>query len=89
MYILLFMCFQTSTYSSAVTYFHDNKRIYLEFAARGELYKELKRQPNEISSEHLNSLLRVSHGAAAFPKRFHTRNVRKDKNYKYTVAGAY
>lgn len=38
-----------------LTYFHDNKRIYLvlEFAARGELYKELKRQPNERFSEHL------------------------------------
>lgn len=38
-----------------LTYFHDHKRIYLvlEFAARGELYKELKRQPNERFNEHL------------------------------------
>lgn len=40
-----------------LTYFHDHKRIYLvlEFAARGELYKELKRQPNERFSEHLSA----------------------------------
>ncbi|XP_077257729.1 aurora kinase B [Temnothorax americanus] len=40
-----------------LTYFYDNKRIYLvlEFAARGELYKELKRQPNERFSEHLSA----------------------------------
>ncbi|XP_032679814.1 aurora kinase B-like [Odontomachus brunneus] len=40
-----------------LTYFHDNKRIYLvlEFAARGELYKELKRQPNERFNEHLSA----------------------------------
>ncbi|KMQ91478.1 serine threonine-protein kinase ial [Lasius niger] len=40
-----------------LTYFHDTKRIYLvlEFAARGELYKELKRQPNERFSEHLSA----------------------------------
>jgi len=40
-----------------LTYFHDNKRIYLvlEFAARGELYRELKRQPNETFSEHLSA----------------------------------
>lgn len=37
-----------------LTYFHDHKRIYLvlEFAARGELYKELKRQPGERFNEH-------------------------------------
>ncbi|XP_029161079.1 aurora kinase B-like [Nylanderia fulva] len=40
-----------------LTYFHDTKRIYLvlEFAARGELYKELKRQPNERFNEHLSA----------------------------------
>ncbi|KAF3428615.1 hypothetical protein E2986_03739 [Frieseomelitta varia] len=40
-----------------LTYFHDHKRIYLvlEFAARGELYKELKRQPNERFNEHLSA----------------------------------
>ncbi|CAB0045017.1 unnamed protein product [Trichogramma brassicae] len=40
-----------------LTYFHDEKRIYLvlEFAARGELYKELKRQPKERFSEHLSA----------------------------------
>ncbi|XP_012234834.1 aurora kinase B [Linepithema humile] len=40
-----------------LTYFHDKKRIYLvlEFAAKGELYKELKRQPNERFSEHLSA----------------------------------
>ncbi|CAK9815055.1 Aurora kinase B [Anthophora plagiata] len=40
-----------------LTYFHDSKRIYLvlEFAARGELYKELKRQPNERFNEHLSA----------------------------------
>lgn len=38
-----------------LTYFHDTKRIYLvlEFAARGELYKELKRQPDGRFNEHL------------------------------------
>lgn len=42
-----------------LTYFHDHKRIYLvlEFAARGELYKELKRQPNERFNEHLYAIL--------------------------------
>lgn len=40
-----------------LTYFHDAKRIYLvlEFAAKGELYKELKRQPNERFNEHLSA----------------------------------
>lgn len=40
-----------------LTYFHDDKRIYLvlEFAARGELYKELKRQPKERFSEPLSA----------------------------------
>lgn len=40
-----------------LTYFHDEKRIYLvlEFAAGGELYKELKRQPKERFSEHLSA----------------------------------
>ncbi|XP_033342223.1 aurora kinase B [Megalopta genalis] len=40
-----------------LTYFHDHKRIYLvlEFAARGELYKELKRQPYERFNEHLSA----------------------------------
>lgn len=44
-----------------LTYFHDKKRIYLvlEFAAKGELYKELKRQPNERFSEHLYVLIIV------------------------------
>ena len=39
------------------TYFHDTKRIYLvlEFAAKGELYKELKRQPHERFNEHLSA----------------------------------
>lgn len=38
-----------------LTYFHDEKRIYLvlEYAAGGELYKELKRQPGERFNEHL------------------------------------
>lgn len=45
-----------------LTYFHDHKRIYLvlEFAARGELYKELKRQPNERFNEHLYVLLELA-----------------------------
>ncbi|XP_014219976.1 aurora kinase B [Copidosoma floridanum] len=36
-----------------LTYFHDDKKIYLvlEFAAGGELYKELKRQPKERFNE--------------------------------------
>ncbi|KAJ8687033.1 hypothetical protein QAD02_022827 [Eretmocerus hayati] len=40
-----------------LTYFHDEKRIYLvlEFAAKGELYKELKRQPKERFNEHLSA----------------------------------
>lgn len=40
-----------------LTYFHDHKRIYLvlEFAAKGELYKELKRQPHERFNEHLSA----------------------------------
>ncbi|EFN68190.1 Serine/threonine-protein kinase Ial [Camponotus floridanus] len=40
-----------------LTYFHDTKRIYLvlEFAARGELYKELKRQPDGRFNEHLSA----------------------------------
>lgn len=40
-----------------LTYFHDDKRIYLvlEYAAKGELYKELKRQPKERFSEHLSA----------------------------------
>ncbi|XP_076647741.1 aurora kinase B [Halictus rubicundus] len=40
-----------------LTYFHDRKRIYLvlEFAAGGELYKELKRQPDERFNEHLSA----------------------------------
>ncbi|XP_076291809.1 aurora kinase B [Lasioglossum baleicum] len=40
-----------------LTYFHDRKRIYLvlEFAAGGELYKELKRQPKERFNEHLSA----------------------------------
>ncbi|KOC62259.1 Aurora kinase B [Habropoda laboriosa] len=40
-----------------LTYFHDPKRIYLvlEFAARGELYKELIRQPNKRFNEHLSA----------------------------------
>ncbi|XP_015602193.1 aurora kinase B [Cephus cinctus] len=39
------------------TYFHDEKRIFmvLEFAAKGELYRELKRQPGERFSEHLSA----------------------------------
>ncbi|XP_015115740.1 aurora kinase B [Diachasma alloeum] len=38
-----------------LTYFHDDKKIFLvlEFAARGELYKELKRQPGERFNQHL------------------------------------
>lgn len=37
------------------TYFHDEKLIYLvlEFAAGGELYKVMKRQPGERFNEHL------------------------------------
>lgn len=40
-----------------LTYFHDRKRIYLvlEFAAGGELYKELKRQPGGRFNEHLSA----------------------------------
>ncbi|KAK0181939.1 hypothetical protein PV327_000117 [Microctonus hyperodae] len=40
-----------------LTYFHDEKKIYLvlEYAARGELYKELKKQPGERFSEHLSA----------------------------------
>ncbi|XP_066598991.1 aurora kinase B [Prorops nasuta] len=40
-----------------LTYFYDEKRIYLvlEFAAGGELYKQLKNQPNERFSEHLSA----------------------------------
>ncbi|XP_076168470.1 aurora kinase B isoform X1 [Ptiloglossa arizonensis] len=40
-----------------LTYFHDHKRIYLvlEFAAGGELYKALKRQPNERFNEHMSA----------------------------------
>ncbi|XP_043264618.1 aurora kinase B [Colletes gigas] len=40
-----------------LTYFHDHKRIYLvlEFAAGGELYKELKRQPHERFNEHMSA----------------------------------
>ena len=39
------------------TYFHDEKRIFLvlEFAARGELYKELKKQPGERFNEQLSA----------------------------------
>ena len=38
-----------------LTYFHDEKKIYLvlEYAAGGELYKELKRQPGERFNQHL------------------------------------
>ncbi|XP_033208339.1 aurora kinase B-like isoform X1 [Belonocnema kinseyi] len=40
-----------------LTYFHDDKKIYLvlEYAAGGELYKELKRQPGERFNEHLSA----------------------------------
>ncbi|KAF7991984.1 hypothetical protein HCN44_010785 [Aphidius gifuensis] len=40
-----------------LTYFHDEKKIFLvlEFAANGELYKEMKRQPNERFNEHLSA----------------------------------
>lgn len=40
-----------------LTYFHDEKKIYLvlEFAAGGELYKELKRQPGERFNQHLSA----------------------------------
>lgn len=40
-----------------LTYFHDHKRIFLvlEFAAKGELYKELKRQPYGRFNEHLSA----------------------------------
>ncbi|XP_012278006.1 aurora kinase B [Orussus abietinus] len=39
------------------TYFHDEKRIYLvlEFAARGELYKEMRRLPEKRLNEHLSA----------------------------------
>ncbi|XP_012251905.1 aurora kinase C [Athalia rosae] len=40
-----------------LTWFDDNRRIYLvlEFAARGELYKELQRQPGKRFNEQLSA----------------------------------
>ena len=58
-----------------LTYFHDHKRIYLvlEFAARGELYKELKRQPNERFNEHLSA--KYTHQVADALEYCHRNNV--------------
>lgn len=40
-----------------LSYFHDENKIFLvlEFAAKGELYKEMKRQPGERFNEHLSA----------------------------------
>ncbi|KAF7989286.1 hypothetical protein HCN44_007960 [Aphidius gifuensis] len=40
-----------------LTYFHNETKIFLvvEFAARGELYKEMKRHPHERFNEHLSA----------------------------------
>lgn len=66
LHIIIILClpvFRHPNILQLLTYFHDNKRIYLvlEFAARGELYKELKRQPNERFSEHLYVFVILKH----------------------------
>lgn len=53
--MLIIFCFSHPNILQLYTFFHDKTRIFLvlEFAAKGELYKELQRQPGKRFNQHL------------------------------------